>query len=30
LTYISGTSTGSPTALYNCLIDGGTPWDIFS
>ena len=25
LTYISGTSTGSPTALYNCLIDGGTP-----
>ena len=25
LTSISGTSTGSPTVLYNCLIDGGTP-----
>jgi hypothetical protein len=25
LTSISGTSLGSPTTLYNCVIDGGTP-----
>lgn len=25
LTSISGTSLGSPTTLYNCMIDGGTP-----
>jgi hypothetical protein len=25
LTAISGTSTGSPTTLTNCVIDGGTP-----
>jgi hypothetical protein len=25
LSSISGTSSGSPTTLYNCIIDGGTP-----
>ena len=25
LTSISGTSSNSPTYLYNCVIDGGTP-----